>query len=214
MSSIEAEFINTFGMITILTDYDTEAQTNINLTQVIIPSIVIFLEVSSNFLIVLDFALEKRLRVYTNYYVVNMAIADSLVGLVAMGFHLGQSLMNFRWPFGHISCSIIMSITHTLLHVSVVMIAVISIDRCYEVYYPLLHLRQRRNMNAIRRNILVWVVCFIFWGSFIGVWRQMDEARHLTVVCGPLYNRNVVGTLVVASVYYWIPATITGVINF
>lgn len=200
-------------MVTIPTVYETAEQTNITLTQVIISSIVIFLVVSNNFLILLAFALEKRLRVYTNYYVVNMAIADGLVGLVAMGFSLWQSLMNFRWSFGHISCSIIMSITHTLLHVSIVMIAVISIDRCCAVYYPLRHLQQRSKMNAIRRNSLVWVVCFIFWGSFIGVWRQLDEARHDTVSCGPLYNRYVFGTLVVTSAYYWIPATIIGVMN-
>ncbi|KAJ8029155.1 Muscarinic acetylcholine receptor M1 [Holothuria leucospilota] len=186
----------------------------VNVTRVTILSVIAFLVVISNLSIILAFAVEKQLRVYTNYYIINMAIADVMVGLTAMGLSILQNLLQYVWPFGYIACNVIISISHSSLHVSVLMLVVICIDRWYAVHYPLKHLAQRRKKNALRRNILVWLASFLFWGSFIGVWGLVDTTLHNTTLCGPLYNRYVISTLVAAAMYYWIPTIIIGILYY
>ncbi|XP_071845571.1 muscarinic acetylcholine receptor M2-like [Apostichopus japonicus] len=181
------------------------------LTRAAILFTIAFLVIASNLLIIIAFSVEKRLRIYTNYYIISMAIADAMLGLTGMGLSLFQNILGYRWTFRYVSCNIVLTFSHTSLHVSVLMLVVISIDRWYAIYYPLKHLAQRSRKNAVRRNVIVWLVGFIFWGSFIGVWGIVDDRYHNSPFCIPLYPRSVIATFVAAALYYWIP---TGMIAF
>ncbi|PIK56740.1 putative muscarinic acetylcholine receptor M3-like [Apostichopus japonicus] len=107
------------------------------LTRAAILFTIAFLVIASNLLIIIAFSVEKRLRVYTNYYIISMAIADAMLGLTGMGLSLFQNILGYRWTFGYVSCNIVLTFSHTSLHVSVLMLVVISIDRWYAIYYPL-----------------------------------------------------------------------------
>lgn len=168
----------------------------------------------SNVIILLAFFSEKRLRVYSNYYVINMAIADLLVGLTAVGPAVIQILYGYRWPFGYISCAILIAISHAALHVSIIMVLVISVDRWYAVYHPLKHISMRSRRSAIRRNLSVWLFSVIVWSLVGGVWGISDPANRLSTRCSPLYTRHFATSFAAIAVLYWFPVSVTGILYF
>ncbi|KAJ8046781.1 Muscarinic acetylcholine receptor M1 [Holothuria leucospilota] len=172
---------------------------------IMLPFVVVV--IAANLLTIAAFFVEKRLRIFYNYFVINMAIADCLVGFTAMGSAMVQFLFGFRWLFGNVSCILLMTISHMSLHVSILMVLVICIDRWYAVAHPLKHLRTRRRSVAVKVNISVWFLAFVIWGPFIGVWAFLDPVSRMAEACSPVYLRFALGTFAAVLMFYWLPVS-------
>ncbi len=71
--------------------FTTENSTNINdilspsITKIILiflMSFMTFITVSGNLLVIIAFIREPRIRTYSNYFILNLSIADLLIGLI------------------------------------------------------------------------------------------------------------------------------------
>jgi 7 transmembrane receptor (rhodopsin family) len=67
-------------------DHHVPRNTSPNLPYTIMESIVAILAVIGNLLVIIVFFRERRLRRRTNYYIVSLALADFLVGLIGIPF--------------------------------------------------------------------------------------------------------------------------------
>jgi hypothetical protein len=115
----------------------TESQTYI-LTSTVLLSILIPVIVIGNVLVILAFAISRRLRTTTNYFVVSLAFADILVGglslpIFTIAINKGRDWReeNLDWILLWQAIDMITSIA------SIVNLMYISVDRFVCIQYPL-----------------------------------------------------------------------------
>ncbi|XP_032687209.1 tachykinin-like peptides receptor 99D [Odontomachus brunneus] len=70
----------------------------------------------------------KRMRTVTNYFLVNLSIADAMVSTLNVTFNYTY-MLNSHWPFGTLYCKICQFIAVLTICASVFTLMAISIDR-------------------------------------------------------------------------------------
>ncbi|XP_058797727.1 tachykinin-like peptides receptor 99D [Phymastichus coffea] len=89
-----------------------------------------------NLLVVYIVLAHKRMRTVTNYFLVNLSIADALVSTLNVTFNYTY-MLNSTWPFGNLYCKISQSIAVITICASVFTLMAISIDRYMAIVNPL-----------------------------------------------------------------------------
>ncbi|XP_078047006.1 tachykinin-like peptides receptor 86C isoform X2 [Augochlora pura] len=70
----------------------------------------------------------RRMRTVTNYFLVNLSVADLMMSLLNCAFNF-TFLLNANWPFGVVYCTINNFVAHLTVASSVFTLVVISFDR-------------------------------------------------------------------------------------
>ncbi|XP_051869682.1 trace amine-associated receptor 1-like [Pristis pectinata] len=116
-----------------------------------------------NLLVIVSISYFTKLQTPTNAFLLSLAIADFLVGIIVMPFSMIKIL--FGWHFGKTFCKI-----HTVMDVmlctsSILNLSCIAFDRYYAVCYPL---KYRFRMSRKRVTALL-LVCWVLPGlvSFV-----------------------------------------------
>ncbi|XP_076058574.1 tachykinin-like peptides receptor 86C [Oratosquilla oratoria] len=78
----------------------------------------------------------KRMRTTTNYFLINLSIADLMMATFNCAFNLAF-LLNGDWPFGAAYCTFSQFVAHVTLGASVFTLTVISFDRFRNAMRPL-----------------------------------------------------------------------------
>ncbi|KAJ3615308.1 hypothetical protein NHX12_018876 [Muraenolepis orangiensis] len=94
--------------------------------------------VIGNLLVVLSVAYFKQLQSPTNCFVMSLAVADSLVGLLVMPFSMLRTLEGC-WLLGGLFCRLHSSLDVMLCTASIFHLSCIAFDRYYAVCDPLLY---------------------------------------------------------------------------
>jgi len=68
------------------------------------------------------------MRTVTNYFLVNLSVADLMMSLLNCAFNF-IFLLNSNWPFGMVYCTINNFVAHVTVASSVFTLVVISFDR-------------------------------------------------------------------------------------
>ncbi|KAK5644341.1 hypothetical protein RI129_005641 [Pyrocoelia pectoralis] len=113
-----------------------------------------------NALVIAVFWREKRLRRRTNYYIVSLAVADLLVGLLGIPFAL---LTAVGLPNNLHGCLFMISLLVVLCTISIFCLLAVSIDRYWAILYPMAYSKHVRTRTAL----VIISVCWLS-GSFIG----------------------------------------------
>lgn len=100
-----------------------------------------------------------RLRTVTNIFIANLAIADILIGALAIPFQFVAALLQ-RWILPHFMCAFCAFVQIVSVNVSIFTLAAIAADR-YLIVSHLLHFRINKK-RARRVLILIWVIAVIF----------------------------------------------------
>lgn len=119
---------------------------------------VALLAVLGNAAVIAVFCRERRLRKRTNYYIVSLALADLLVGLLGIPFAVLASVGLPRNLYG---CLVTLSILVVLCTISIFCLVAVSVDRYWAILYPLAYSRNVRTRTAIREcGFSVYVVVY------------------------------------------------------
>lgn len=102
--------------------------------------------VIGNALVILVFYRERRLRRRTNYYIVSLAIADLLVGLLGIPFAILASL---GLPTNLHACLFTVSLLVVLCTISIFCLVAVSVDRYWAILHPMGYSRNVRTKTAI-----------------------------------------------------------------
>nr|XP_054765069.1 muscarinic acetylcholine receptor M5-like [Lytechinus pictus] len=137
------------------------------------------LTVLTNALILAGFYFQRKLRNYTNYYIMNIAIADLLVGLIIMPLR-SLTFLYGTWIFGHTGTVFFLGFQNTLLSVSVFGVIAICLDRYIATFYPIEHFQRKSIRKATLVNISTWVISFAVWFLVFSVWDLVAPNDTLT----------------------------------
>ncbi|UJR13804.1 hypothetical protein I4U23_000814 [Adineta vaga] len=129
--------------------------------------LIILLTVGGNLVVLFAFCNDPHLLTPSNNFLLSMAIADLLVGLVGMPFYAYAQMKN-SWPFGELFCKVWITIDDVVTMASVLSIVAITIERYWSINHSV-HYRQHTTKTRIRIvSILIWLIPFINFAP--GIW--------------------------------------------
>ncbi|XP_046681060.1 adenosine receptor A2a [Homalodisca vitripennis] len=179
----------------------------INIPYVVSEVAVAFIAVIGNLLVILAFRRERRLRRRTNYYIVSLAAADLLVGLLGIPCALLTSVG--LPPHKHV-CLFTTSLLVVLCTISIFSLVAVSVDRYWAILYPMGYSRNVRTKTAIGIICVCWVA-----GGIVGFlplfgWNNVQgeiSSCFFEEVMSPqflvfLYFATIIGPATVMAAFY------------
>ncbi|XP_787355.2 octopamine receptor beta-2R-like [Strongylocentrotus purpuratus] len=175
-------------------------------------AIVIFV---GNTFVLLAYKRDKRIRRNTtNAYILNLAVADLLVG-VDMAIHFPIYLTG-KCKFGGAFCIVLMALDYTATDMSIMTIIAISVDRYLMVHNSLRHLsRQSHKKVAINCSIL-WMTCLAAHSTLAFTYSSMTGFLHdenRIAACDLGYGKNLVVLIVMFLIEFLVPAICVSALN-
>uniref|UniRef100_A0A8D2H6E3 Histamine H3 receptor n=1 Tax=Urocitellus parryii TaxID=9999 RepID=A0A8D2H6E3_UROPR len=133
--------------------------------------------VLGNALVVVAFAVDRSLRSRSNFFFLNLAVADLLVG--ECGIPAFRHLPG-EWKFGKGLCKLWLVTDYLVCTASVFNIVLISYDRFISVTRAVTYRAQKSmTRNAIFKMALVWVAAFLLYGPAIISWEYVAKRSIL-----------------------------------
>ncbi|KAJ8401841.1 hypothetical protein AAFF_G00378120 [Aldrovandia affinis] len=141
------------------TKYETESQNpTVKALLIVAYSVIIVISLFGNILVCHVFK-NKRMHSVTSLFIVNLAIADLMITLLNTPFTLVR-FVNSTWVFGRLMCHVSRFAQYCSVHVSVLTLAAIAIDRHQVIMHPL-----KQRMSMLRGFIciaMIWVTASFF----------------------------------------------------
>ncbi|CAM5152534.1 unnamed protein product [Eretmochelys imbricata] len=136
-------------------------------------ALLIVTTVVGNALVMLAFVVDSSLRTQNNYFLLNLAISDFLVGAFCIPLYVPYVLTG-RWAFGKSFCKLWLVIDYLLCTSSVFNIVLISYDRFLSVTRAVTYRAQQGNTKqAVLKMVMVWVLAFLLYGPAIISWEYV-----------------------------------------
>lgn len=158
-----------------------------------------------NILVITAFIIDKNLRKYSNYFILNLSIADLLIGLLIPPY-APFLLYNRVWKLGKFACTVWLVLDYVVGSASVLCIVVISLDRFLLVSKGLSYLNEQKISKAICIMITVWMIAFlnyapaiVFWELISGVYTTKEDE------CQVAFHNNLVYLTATACVEFFVP---------
>ncbi|XP_043921285.1 histamine H3 receptor-like [Protopterus annectens] len=146
-------------------------------------AMVVLVTILGNVLVILAFVVDKSLRTHNNYFFLNLAICDFLVGAVSIPLYIPYAL-GTEWPFGEIICKFWLVLDHMLCSASVFNIVLISYDRFLCVTRAVAYRAEQGSLNnAFVKIVAVWIFAFLIYGPAILVWELVNGKVEWTKKC-------------------------------
>ncbi|XP_067105515.1 histamine H3 receptor [Osmerus mordax] len=136
----------------------------------VLMTLLVFATVLGNALVILAFIVEKGLRTQGNFFFLNLAIADFLVGGFCIPVYIPYVLTG-EWRLGRGLCKLWLVVDYTLCTASVFNIVLISFDRFLSVTRAVSYRCQKGvNRGAVMKMLSVWMAAFLLYGPAIISW--------------------------------------------
>ncbi|XP_062997215.1 histamine H3 receptor-like [Elgaria multicarinata webbii] len=141
--------------------------------------LVVLVTVLGNALVVLAFLVDKSLRTQGNFFFLNLAIADLLVGGFCIPLYIPYILTG-EWKFGKGLCKLWLVIDYLVCTASVFNIVLISFDRFISVTKAMSYRAQKgMTRNTVVKMVMVWIAAFLLYGPAIISWEYIAQRSIL-----------------------------------
>ncbi|XP_076345874.1 octopamine receptor-like [Tachypleus tridentatus] len=178
-------------------------QTLSNIILIVVLSVIIFLTLAGNTLVITAVATTRRMRTITNYFVVSLAVSDLLVGFLVMPLGVMQEVAQF-WPLGRITCELWISLDVLLCTASILNLCCISLDRYFAITSPMRYVVKRNSRLALVMIAGVWILSVLITCPPLFGWHDTD--RQTSKKCE--YNSNIGYIIYSALGSFYIPALV------
>ncbi|XP_013786964.1 octopamine receptor 1-like [Limulus polyphemus] len=168
--------------------YSDDSEGTLSVSQLIVIgalSVLIFLTLVGNTLVIAAVATTRQMRTVTNYFVVSLAVTDLLVGLLVLPLAVIQEVHHF-WPLGRVVCEFWISLDVLLCTASILSLCCISLDRYFAITAPMTYVVKRSSKLALVMICGVWVMSVLITCPPIFGWRDSDRQNATECV----YNSN------------------------
>ncbi|XP_036211093.1 muscarinic acetylcholine receptor M3 [Myotis myotis] len=150
----------------------------------VLTGVVALVTIIGNILVIVAFKVNKQLKTVNNYFLLSLACADLIIGVISMNMFTTYIIMN-RWAMGNLACDLWLSIDYVASNASVMNLLVISFDRYFSITRPLTYRAKRTTKRAGMMIGLAWVISFVLWAPAILFWQYFVGKR--TVPPGECY---------------------------
>lgn len=113
-----------------------------------------------NILVIVAFKVNKQLKTVNNYFLLSLACADLIIGVLSMNLYTTYIIMD-HWALGSLACDLWLSIDYVASNASVMNLLVISFDRYFSITRPLTYRAKRTTKRAGIMIGLAWIVSFV-----------------------------------------------------
>ncbi|XP_045909886.1 5-hydroxytryptamine receptor 2A [Micropterus dolomieu] len=120
--------------------------------------VVIAVTVMGNILVILAVSLEKKLQNATNYFLMSLAVADMLLGILVMPVSMVTILYDYGWPLPSDLCPIWIYLDVLFSTASIMHLCAISLDRYIGIRNPIYHSRFNSHTKARIKIMAVWTI--------------------------------------------------------
>lgn len=146
--------------------------------------IVFLLALLGNISVIIVVAKDKSLHTATNLFLVNMAIADTLMAIFCLPITLLSNIYT-GWQFGAIMCKAVPYLQGVAVCASVCTLVVIAVDR----YIAICHVMRQRNTKRMARTILIiiWLLAMTLMTPWALFYKHLEyrTSLQLIYVCLP-----------------------------
>nr|KAG5708714.1 hypothetical protein BaRGS_034931 [Batillaria attramentaria] len=160
--------------------------------------LIVLVTVVGNALVLAAVAREKRLQTAFNVFIVNLALTDVSVGLVAGFFAVFNILQT--WPFGRVLCGIWIFCDFGMTLASIFTLLAISVHRYWSVYWGFQYRLHNSRRKAVIATVLIWTVMLLLWVPTFTVDRLQNDHQDGQCFYDPAKNK--VFVAIVAIVGY------------
>ncbi|KAM6164441.1 alpha-1D adrenergic receptor [Rhynchocyon petersi] len=137
--------------------------------------------VAGNLLVILSVACNRHLQTVTNYFIVNLAVADLLLSATVLPFSATMEVLGF-WAFGRAFCDVWAAVDVLCCTASILSLCTISVDRYVGVRHSLKYPAIMTERKAAAILALLWVVALVVSvGPLLGWKEPVPPDEHL---CG------------------------------
>ncbi|XP_041936661.1 5-hydroxytryptamine receptor 2A [Alosa sapidissima] len=121
----------------------------------------IIITVMGNILVIMAVTLERKLQNATNYFLMSLAAADLLLGLLVMPIAMVNILYDYSWPLPSTLCPIWIFLDVLLSTASIMHLCAISLDRYIGIRNPIHHSRSNSRTKARIKIGAAWTVSVV-----------------------------------------------------
>ncbi|XP_076001703.1 alpha-1A adrenergic receptor [Genypterus blacodes] len=141
-------------------------------------SVFILVAIVGNILVILSVVCNKHLQTVTNFFIVNLAVADLLLSIIVLPFSATLEVLGC-WVFGRIFCNIWAAVDVLCCTASILSLCIISIDRYIGVKHCLKYPSIMTERRAGVVLLVLWVASTVISvGPLLG-WKEpppVDES--------------------------------------
>lgn len=158
-----------------------------------------------NVLVITAFIIDKNLRKYSNYFILNLSVADLLIGILIPPY-TPFLLYQRSWRLGDAACTIWLVLDYVVGSASVLCIVVISLDRYLLVSRGLNYVAGQKVYKAILIIFTVWMIAFMNYAPAIIFWEMITGKKtgHENECQAPFHD-NLVYLTATACVEFFAP---------
>ncbi|XP_060067182.1 RYamide receptor-like [Ylistrum balloti] len=125
---------------------------------IVLYGIVIIVDVTGNGIVCYLIFSERQLRTITNFFLVNLAVADIAKAFTGIPFSLMVNLIFRYWPFSAFLCPFVAYIEIVVVFASAFTMVAMSVDRYIAIVHPL---RPKLTYSGMAFTLLtVWLLAF------------------------------------------------------
>ncbi|KAJ8777975.1 hypothetical protein J1605_001127 [Eschrichtius robustus] len=131
----------------------------------------ILMAVAGNLMVILSVACNRHLQTVTNYFIVNLAVADLLLSATVLPFSATMEVLGF-WAFGRAFCDVWAAVDVLCCTASILSLCTISVDRYVGVRHSLKYPAIMTERKAATILALLWAVALVVSvGPLLG-WKE------------------------------------------
>lgn len=194
--------------------YDEPWSLEIKIIVGIIFGLLIVFTILGNVLTIASFVRDKKLRTTHNYFIVNLAVTDLLIGAISMPWYSAYTLMDSTWVFGRISCKILNVCDFTLCLETILVLVLISNDTFALLKYGVSYAHKQTTQRALMQIAASWVAAFALYGPAIIGWNFWVGHRSVEENdCDTEFYANFPYTFTTAVLEFGVPFIAVTVLN-
>ncbi|CAF0811817.1 unnamed protein product [Rotaria sp. Silwood1] len=164
-----------------------------------------FLTVSGNSLVIIAFICEPTIRTYSNYFILNLSIADLLIGLICIPLYAHKIILG-EWYLGYILCKLWLVFDYVVGSASTLCIVVISYDRYQMVSKGLNYISKTTIRRALKFVLGTWIIAILNYAPAILLWDWLSSSEPFqNRTCDPPFANNFPYLVTTAFVEFFVP---------
>uniref|UniRef100_A0A670YMG6 Histamine H3 receptor n=1 Tax=Pseudonaja textilis TaxID=8673 RepID=A0A670YMG6_PSETE len=141
----------------------------------ILMGFLVLVTVLGNALVILAFVVDKSLRTQGNFFFLNLALADFLVGGFCIPLYIPYILTD-EWKFGKGVCKLWLVVDYLVCTASGFNIVLISFDRFVSVTRAVSYRVQKGiTKTTVAKMVTVWIAAFLLYGPAIISWEYIAQ---------------------------------------